>query len=118
LRRHLAGFYSAVDIFRDAVFDRAKQIVLDGYETNDAATICKMMPEFPADFPRASMDAHQVMLDVSDGTLRFRMRLYNSFGYSATLGVLSEPLRAFLEPSLPKRVLIEYQTTGIREVLE
>jgi hypothetical protein len=59
-----------------------------------------------------------MMLDEYNGTLRFRMRLYNSFGYSATLAPMNNTLRAAMGTMLPRRALIEYQTTGIREVNE
>jgi hypothetical protein len=57
-----------------------------------------------------------MMLDEFGDFLRFQMRLYNSFGYTAMLAPLDGPLRALIGSQLPKRVLIEYETTGIREV--
>jgi hypothetical protein len=104
------------DIFGNGAFDQARRIVLANCETNEAATVCQMMPGFTADFPRAPMDAHQMMLDEYNGVLRFRMRLYNSFGYSVSLGPMNDTLRGMVGPTLPKRVLVEFQTRGIREV--
>jgi len=104
------------EALRNSAFDRTRGIVLENIESNDAATICRMYPGFTPDFPRADTDAHQIMLDELNGSLRFRMRLYNSFGYTAMLAPLNGPLRALIGSRLPKRVLIEYETTGIREV--
>lgn len=110
----VAHFYGD-DVLRNPAFDRTRGILLEDVESNDVATICQMSPGFPPDFPRAHGDAHQMMLDEFDGSLRFRMRLYNSFGYSAMLAPLDAPLRGLIGPRLPKRVSIEYETTGIRE---
>ena len=102
---------------REAAFDRSRAILLENVETRDAAQICAFYPGFPTDFPRAAIDAHQLMLDEFQGALRFRMRLYNSFAYECTLANLSSPLRALIGSMLPKRVLVEYATAaGIHEV--
>jgi hypothetical protein len=104
------------DVFRNGAFDQARRIVLDDRETNDAAIICQMMPGFTADFPRAPVDAHQMMLDEYNGVLCFRMRLYNSFGYSVSLAPMNDAWRVMMGPTLPKRVVVEFQTSGIKEV--
>ena len=68
------------DALRNPAFDRARGILLNVTECNRVATICEMSPGVTSDFPSVSGDSHQMMLDQSDGFLRFRMRLYNSFG--------------------------------------
>ena len=113
---NLTAHFCGDEALRNGAFDRARRIVLEDVESNDAATICQMSPGFPSDFPRAGIDAHQMMLDELNGSLRFGMRLYNSFGYTAMLAPLNGPLRAQIGLQLPKRVLIEYETNGIREV--
>jgi hypothetical protein len=75
-----------------------------------------MSPGFTPEFPRAKTDAHQMMLDEFNGSLRFRMRLYNSFGYTAVLAPINSALRALIGSNLPKRVLIDYAGAGIQEV--
>ena len=77
-----------------------------------------MAPEATSDFPRAPVDAHQMMLDEHNGMLRFRMRLYNSFGYSLSLAAMNDTLRVAMRPTLPKRVVVEFQTGGIREAID
>jgi hypothetical protein len=111
----VAHFYGD-EALRNGAFDRTRAIILEDVESDHATAICQMSPGFPSDFPRASSDAHQMMLDEFHGSLRFRIRLYNSFGYTAMLAPLNAPLRALIGLQLPKRVLIEYKTTGIREV--
>lgn len=111
----VANFYGDKAL-RNSAFDRTRAIVLEDVENNDAETICKMSPGFTPDFPSASSDTHQMMLDESNGSLRFQMRLYNNFGYTAILAPLSESLRVHIESQFPKRFLIYYETTGIREV--
>jgi HNH endonuclease len=100
----------------DSAFDRARRILLEDVESHEAATICQMSPGFTPDFPRVESDAHQMMLDEFEGGLRFRMRLYDSFGYTVSLAHLNESLRALIRSQLPKRILVEYERTGIREV--
>jgi len=110
----VAHFYGD-DVLRNPAFDRAREVLLEEVESNEAARICQMSPGFTSDFPRSGCDAHQMMLDEFGGALRFQMRLYNSFGYTATLAPLNGSLRALIGSRLPKRILIEYETTGIRE---
>lgn len=97
---------------RDTAFDRCRSILLECPETKDATKICQYYADFPAEFPRTSGDAHQLMLDEHLGALRFRMRLYNSFGYESILA----PSTAALALDLPKRILVEHAGAGIREV--
>jgi hypothetical protein len=44
------------------------------------------------------------------------MRLYNHFGYRATLAPLNPSLRTAIGEHLPKRASVEYKSNGIREV--
>lgn len=113
---NLVAYFYGDEALRNAAFDPTRGIVLDDVESNDAATICIMSPGFTPDFPSVSIDTHQIMLDECNGSLRFRMRLYSRFGYTAILAPLCESLRVIIGLQLPKRVLIDYETTGIREV--
>lgn len=113
---NLVTHFYGDETLRNGAFNRTREIVLENVESNDAATICRMSPGFTPDFPSAGIDTHQMMLDEFNGSLRFRMRLYNSFGYTAILAPLGKSLRVLIGSQLPKRVLIEYETTGIREV--
>lgn len=113
---NLVAHFFGDDALRDGAFDRARRIVLEDDESNDAGTICQLSPGFTSDFPGMSVDTHQMMLDEFQGLLRFRLRLYNNFGYTAILAPLGENLQGPLRSQLPRRVLIEYETAGIREV--
>jgi len=101
---------------RDSAFDRCRSVLLECPETNQATKICRLYPDTPADFPRPNGDAHQMMLDEYRGVLRFRMRLYGSFGYEATLAPSIPALPASIAAELPRRVLVEHAGAGIREV--
>jgi hypothetical protein len=112
---NLVAYFCGDEALRNGAFDRARGIVLEDVRSNGAAMICQMSPGFTPDFPRAGINAHQMMLDDFNGSLRFQMRLYNSFGYAANLASLRGPLRSLIA-QLPRRILIEYETIGIHEV--
>jgi hypothetical protein len=57
-----------------------------------------------------------MMLDEYRGALRFRMRLYGSFGYEAILDSSIAELPASIAAGLPRRVLVEHAGAGIQEV--
>jgi HNH endonuclease len=111
----VAHFYGD-EALQNGGFEKARRILLEDVPTNEAAAICQMSPDFTLDFPRANTDANQMMLDEFDGSLRFRMRLYNSFGYTAVLAPLNQALKTMFGSTLPKRVLVEYESVGMREV--
>lgn len=111
----VAHLYGA-NVVRDVAFDRARRILLEDIQTKSAASMCQLSADFSPDFPGSSTDVHQMMLDDFNGSLRFRMRLYKSFGYTATLGRPHSSLRTLIWSNLPRRVMIEYKTVGIHEV--
>jgi len=113
---NLVAYLYGDEAVKGAPFERARKILLEYPATNDAATICQLYRGFPDDFPRGNTDAHQMMLDEFDGQLRFRMRLYNSFGYVALLAPMDRPLRTIIASTVPRLVLVEYEGIGIREV--
>lgn len=101
---------------RDSAFDRCRSILLECPETDEATKICQLYRDTRADFPRPNGDAHQMMLDVHQGALRFRMRLYGSFGYEAILAPSVATLAGPIAAGLPKRVLVDHAGAGIHEV--
>lgn len=113
---NLAAHLFGADALRDTAFDRCRSILLECPETDEATKICRLYPDTPADFPRLVGDAHQMMLDVHQGALRFRMRLYGSFGYEAILAPSIAAVVAPIAAGLPKRVLVHHAGAGIHEV--
>lgn len=80
-----------------------------------ALRLCRMDPDEDADFPRSTnADEHRLLLDVTpEGLLRFRMRLYNSIGYHAHLGLLPPEVRSKITT---KRVVVDFTASGLSEV--
>jgi len=101
---------------RNTSFDQSRMIVLEDEPSNLASSLCRMITESAAEFPKASGKCHQLMLDQVGDLLRFRMRLYGSFGYEAILATVDYSLQSLFAKHLPKKVLVEYETVGIREV--
>lgn len=104
------------DALRNSAFDRSRSILLECPETDKATKICRLYPHTPADFPRPNSNEHQMMLDVHQGALRFRMRLYGSFGYEAILAPSIAALATPITDGLPRRVLVDHARAGIHEV--
>lgn len=113
---NLVAHFFGNEVLHNEGFDRLRKIVLEDIESSGAKTICQMSTEVTSDFPKVTGDCHQMMIDEFNGTIRFRMRLYNHFCYTAILVTLNEQLRKQIILKLPKRILVDYQSSGIQEV--
>ena len=100
-------------------FNRLRDILLrdakDEQGQGLALRVCRIESGDNEDFPKASVaEQHRLQLDVTpEGILRFRMRLYNSFGYYAHLGLVPPELRGKIGT---RRVVVDFLTGGMREV--
>jgi hypothetical protein len=76
---------------------------------------CQMYAADPNDFPKSgNPKEHRLQLDLnSEGVVRFRMRLFDSLGYEALLGMLPTSLPQSFQT---KRVVVDYLGVGISEV--
>ena len=112
---HLAGASMA----RDPAFDDLRNMLLDEQADHDVMKRCKLLddsspPSTQVEFPPPSdLDQHRLMLDVFGGKLRFRMRLYGSLGYEC---VLAPATAAFQRAIGKERVVVDFNSTGIRKV--
>ncbi|RTL63137.1 MAG: hypothetical protein EKK41_24125 [Hyphomicrobiales bacterium] len=106
---------------RHECFQLLRDTLLNDKKDDDgrslALRLCRMDADETADFPRSSSaDEHRLMLDLtSDGILRFRVRLYNSFGYYAHLGPIPPDLRSTIST---RRVVVDFTSSGMREVAQ
>ncbi|KAF2991378.1 methyltransferase domain-containing protein (plasmid) [Methylocystis sp. MJC1] len=111
----VAHFYGS-EIVENPAFDEVRNILLEDTASNAASGRCQQAPGATADFPHTAAESHQLMLDDDNGNLRFRMRLYNSFGYTCVLAGITPTLSKKMAPTLPRRVIVEFNGGGIREV--
>jgi hypothetical protein len=112
----LAHFFSP-SVIQEPTFDEVRKILLSEQSGPPfAARLCGLLPGDTPEFPRrGSGDHHRFMLDLDGHKVRFQMRLYDSFGYSCTLAELDSALANHFARSLPKRAVVDFMGTGIRE---
>lgn len=114
---HLAG----APLARDAAFDDLRRILLDKDADNDVMARCKfsdhsMLAPGRAEFPSGvDTNQHRLMLDIFRGKLCFRMRLYGHVGYESILAPATSEIKSAVTTS---RVVVDFDSTGIREVSE
>lgn len=112
---NLVAYKGKINLARSAALMPAVDILLEDTPTDAIHGVCRMGAD-ESDFPIPQEECHQLMLDEHKGALRFRMRLYNSDGYTATLGKITDELRSQVGQHLPTRVVVRYNTTGVTEV--
>ncbi len=101
-------------IARDPVFNTLRSLVLGvPLELAQLQKFCSVSAD-PTDFPVPALTAaqHRLMIDVYNGQVRFRMRLYGHMAYTATLAVTLPPGRSLST----ERVILDYAGAGIRQV--
>ena len=114
---HLAG----APFVRDVAFDDLRRILLDTDADDDVMTRCKLSDHSThtpgrAEFPAGDdTNQHRLMLDIFRGQLCFRMRLYGHLGYESILAPATSEIRSAVTTS---RVVVDFDSTGIREVSE
>jgi hypothetical protein len=101
-------------VARDPVFNTLRSLVLGvPLDLVQLQTFCSMSADatdFPA--PASSLAQHRFMIDVHNGQVRFRMRLYAHMAYTA---ILAAALPAGLSVGT-ERVILDYDGAGIRQV--
>jgi len=116
---NLYCYLYGVEYARHSNFQLLREILLRDKKDNSGASLalraCRMEAGDTPDFPKsANTDEHRMQLDLAeDGILRFRLRLYDSFGYYAHLGVVPAEMRSAIST---RRVSVRSATDGIREV--
>lgn len=112
----LAHFFGP-SVIQETSFDQVRRILLNERSVPPFASgLCGLWAGETPEFPRhGSSDQHRFMLDIDGGRLRFRMRLYNSFGYAGVLAELDSSLADHLARSLPRRAVADFMGAGIRE---
>ena len=114
---HLAG----APLARDAAFDDLRRILLDKDADSDVMERCtfsdhSMLAPGRAEFPPGvNINQHRLMLDIFRGNLCFRMRLYGHVGYESILAPATSEIKSVITTS---RVVVDFDSTGIREVSE
>ena len=106
-------------LVRDSAFYELRRILFDEGADEDVMSRCqflddsKPMPRRERFPPPADTDQHRLMLDIVDGQLRFRMRLYGHLGYECILAMATANIRKRIATS---RAVVDFESTGIREV--
>lgn len=108
-------FYGA-EAARNATFDTLRKMLME--DPTDRKLVmqhCQIYAADPSDFPKSGNPReHRLQLDLNgEGVVHFRMRLFDSLGYEALLGILPTSLRQSFQTT---RVVIDYPGVGIKEV--
>lgn len=116
---NLFCYLYGADYARHSNFQLLREILLRDKKDDSGASLalraCRMEAEDTPNFPKSgNTDEHRMQLDLTEtGILRFRLRLYDSFGYYAHLGVIPVEMRSAI---CTRRVSVQSATNGIREV--
>ncbi len=101
---------------RNASFDRLrKMLVEDPTDRTLVMQHCQFYDADPSDFPKSgNPKEHRLQLDLNtEGVVHFRVRLFDSLGYEALLGILP---RSLWQSFRTRRVVVDYLGVGISEV--
>lgn len=119
---NLVAHQFGAELVRGASFDEARRLLFheteddevvrrSGFLRSQRFSICEM---FRSSIPPApTTSEHRLMLDIHNGKLWFRMRLYGSLGYQCALANVTPEIKNTI---FTTRVIVDFETTGIKKV--
>lgn len=109
-------------LIENSSFDEVRRLLFDKEADDEVMGRCSFLSTsrfnncgiFREAFPPVKNSTqHRLMLDIHKGKLWFRMRLYGHLGYQCELALATPEIRNAISTT---RVVVDYETTGIRRV--